>query len=325
MNILVAGVTSFLGRACADVLMKRGHTVYAMMRPNSPNRYRVDSYDKYKIVECDLADTHRLQYMNLPHMHACIDFAWAGVGVSGRMDSSIQEANLRMSLSLLTNAGLLGCRRFLFAGSQAEYGVTLEKLMADKCKYEPITEDYECDPVSEYGKAKLQMLHDATTLANLQMPNMEYIHMRYFSVYGAGDHATSLTDTCIRGFMQDMHVNLGPCQQMWNYLYIDDAARATADLLECEFCFESDINSHVVNIAADHSRRLCEYVEAIHEALGRRGSFMFHERQPSVEGTPYLVPDNARLRGLIGGFSQTRFEEGVREIEKMYSMRQQNK
>ena len=75
-----------------------------------------------------------------PLIDAWIHFAWDGVGSAGRSDTNIQIENIQNAKKAYLYAKLLGARKFLFAGSQAEYGIGNHRV--------PM-------PVSPYGKAKL--------------------------------------------------------------------------------------------------------------------------------------------------------------------------
>lgn len=71
----------------------------------------------------------------------------------------------------------LGCRRFLFTGSQAEYGV----------KSELTDEETVCEPrPPPYGRAKLAVRQQAEVLC--RELGLDYGHARIFSTYGPGDH-----------------------------------------------------------------------------------------------------------------------------------------
>ena len=54
MNILIAGATSFIGRAVTDELIAEGNEVYALIRPDSPNAGKLPSYESFHCVDCDM-------------------------------------------------------------------------------------------------------------------------------------------------------------------------------------------------------------------------------------------------------------------------------
>lgn len=319
MNILVTGVTSFVGRALVKELIAEGYDVYGVIRPDSKNKRNLPK--KLHIVTCDMSEADTMEKMNLPPMYACVHLAWDGVGKEGRANPDIQKLNKENTYKLIKVSKKLGCERFVFAGSQAEYGITLRKVKSGECPSDEIDESFECAPLSEYGKAKLEVLEKASALCkNL---DMTYLHFRLYSAYGSGDHETSLVSSCVKAFEKDSQISLSSCEQMWNFINVRDAAKAIADLASCVVTFtEEDVaEEHIINIAGEDTRPLKEFVEEIHKIIGK-GSFDFARPAEAIaEGTPYLNPSINRLKALTG-FKQTiSFEEGIKEIEKVYSMR----
>ena len=149
----------------------------------------------------------------LKEADAWLHLGWEGAGSANRQNPELQRKNIGYAMESLRTAAALGCGRFLFTGSQAEYGI---------CR-EPMREDGECHPVSEYGKDKLEVCRRASAAAGAL--GLTYLHARVFSVYGPGDHPWSLISTCIDTYLQGGHMEMGPCTQLWNFLYVEEAAR----------------------------------------------------------------------------------------------------
>lgn len=188
-----------------------------------------------------------------PLIDAWIHFAWDGVGSAGRSDTNIQIENIQNAKKAYLYAKLLGARKFLFAGSQAEYGRGNHRV--------PL-------PVSPYGKAKLSFGRWATEQSLLSEiyddAPMQFIHMRIYSVYGNGDHETSLVNTVLRAALRHEAITLGPCEQRWNYLEVHDLARAIRILLSSE-----DTRTGIYDIAGSDSRMLKKYVIAMNAIAAR--------------------------------------------------------
>ncbi len=188
-----------------------------------------------------------------PFIDAWIHFAWDGVGSAGRSDTNIQIENIQNAKKAYLYAKLLGARKFLFAGSQAEYGRGNHRV--------PL-------PVSPYGKAKLSFGRWATEQSLLSEicddAPMQFIHMRIYSVYGSGDHETSLVNTVLRAALRHEAITLGPCEQRWNYLEVHDLARAIRILLSSE-----DTRTSIYDIAGSDSRMLKKYVIAMNAIAAR--------------------------------------------------------
>ena len=229
-----------------------------------------------------------------PLIDAWIHFAWDGVGSAGRSDTNIQIENIQNAKKAYLYAKLLGARKFLFAGSQAEYGIGNHRV--------PM-------PVSPYGKAKLSFGRWATEQSLLSEiyddAPMQFIHMRIYSVYGSGDHETSLVNTVLRAALRHEAITLGPCEQRWNYLEVHDLARAIRILLSSE-----DTSTGIYDIAGSDSRMLKKYVIAMNAIAGDGAELRFGTRVNNAEGAANMSPEILKLQRL-GFHQEISFEAGI--------------
>ncbi len=229
-----------------------------------------------------------------PLIDAWIHFAWDGVGSAGRSDTNIQIENIQNAKKAYLYAKLLGARKFLFAGSQAEYGRGNHRV--------PL-------PVSPYGKAKLSFGRWATEQSLLSEiyddAPMQFIHMRIYSVYGSGDHETSLVNTVLRAALRHEAITLGPCEQRWNYLEVHDLARAIRILLSSE-----DTRTGIYDIAGSDSRMLKTYVIAMNAIAGDGAELRFGIRANNAEGAANMSPEILKLQRL-GFHQEISFEAGI--------------
>lgn len=258
MKIIVTGATSFIGKNTVRALEKAGMDVCALRH----------SFEEAGSIP-ENADIW-------------IHFAWAGKGSEGRKDEGIQAENVRMSLRALMKARELNVKRFLFAGSQAEYSLG-----------------------SAYGRAKKEFGIRAAEWLKGCGSSMEFVHMRIYSVYGPGDHENSLASTLVKNALSGSDMNLGPCTQLWNYTYIDDAVKAVVLLVNAERA------GGIMDIAGDDTRPLCDYVKEAWNLLSAPGNLYFGIRSNNAEGAADLVPDTEKLRGM-GYKADVSFGEGIR-------------
>ena len=295
-KVLITGVTSFLGSNLAKCLLNEGHKVYGVVRPNSRNISAVKAIKSLDIVSLDLDEckdeyelTHKLQDKGIKSVDIWMHFSWDGIGSLGRSNKEIQQKNILNSQKCFKTAEALSTKRFLFAGSQAEYG--------NGTKKHPL-------PISEYGKAKLLFGEWAMKQNSL----MEFVHLRIFSVYGPGDHENSLVNSCIRNFTRGNDMELGPCTQVWNYMDIRDCADAIATIINSK-----ETVTGVYEIASESEKKLSEYVEQIWMICGKKGKCLFGKRDNNAEGAIDLRADVSRLKEL--GFTEKiSFEEGIKNI-----------
>lgn len=310
MNIVITGGTSFIGVPLICRLLEQGHQVFAVVRPGSKNRSRLPVHPNLKVISMELCQLDRIAEEIMVSCQIFFHFGWDGAGSDNRTNRAVQQKNVSDSMKAIEGAAALGCRRFLFSGSQAEYGMYQEKM----------TEAALCNPVSEYGKAKVAF----GTLARkaCEENGMEYIHARIFSIYGPGDHPYSLVESCIRVFREEASISLGECTQLWNFLYIDDLIQALLFLAFSKKNLEQ--YGYTFNIAggSEETRPLREYVEMIYEACGEKGTFAYGTRAPNAEGPANLIPDITKIREAVGWNPEISFQKGIlkrlKEFENDY-------
>lgn len=295
---LITGATSFMGAALTRELLESGYDCYAVVRPGSPREALLPlDHPALRVIRRDLRDVAGWQ-AEIPGCDVFYHLGWGGVGAQGRADVAIQAENVALSEQCLRAAAALQAKRFIFAGSQSEYGI----------HDGPITEDTPCDPVIEYARGKLAFLSIAQSLA--EALGIGYVHLRIFSVYGPHDHPWTLINQCVQGFLAGERVPLSSCEQMWNFLHVDDAARAMRLIGECPL---SD-PSPVYHLASTDTRPLRAFVEALWEAAGRRGAPGWGERQGAPEKAHGIEPRMDKFLQATNWQPRITFEEGVRAL-----------
>ena len=287
-------------------------------------------------------------------LDAIIHFAWDGVGSKGRENPEIQEQNLLMSKGFYQWGLQTGVKYFLFAGSQAEYGrgtrenpepvsaygkaklsfsrygLSGGRAIEDSAFSEQSVKSFEDKEEAELEKAKeteqkavqkaVQKAGQKAEQKAEQENPMKFLDLRIFSVYGVGDHETTLVHTLVQAVLADRSMDLSPCSQMWNFMEARDLARAIAFLLEGGF------GSGTYDLCSQDSRPLKDYVLEI-ESLGKAflekkegktlstssSLLRFGERASNAEGPVDLKPSIKDLydRGFQEKIS---FQQGIEEL-----------
>lgn len=299
MRIIVTGGTSFIGSKLARKLALDGHEVFAVVRPGSVNIEKLHGA-MVTFIHLDMKDITQLVDMKCLQegIDVWMQFAWDGIGSTGRSNEKIQKDNIEMCKLSLKTAARLGCKKYFFSGSQAEYGI---------CR-EATDELHACAPVSEYGKAKLDF---GTWAENVSRSlGICYYHLRIFSVYGPGDHATTLVNTCVDHFSKGEPMEFGSCDQIWNYMYIDDCVEAIIALNA------SNAEAGIYNIASHDTRFLKEFINEINMIYGDKGKCIYGIRKPNAEGTASLIPVVDKLEKCIGKRKEHSFRDGIIQIRR---------
>lgn len=313
MEIIVTGAASFVGAAAVREFLNRGHRVLGILRPDSKTREVLETSCREWIengqlilVENDLQTPEKLPGLigeKLSGTEKCFfHFGWGGSGSGARNDRELQKNNLEASLNTIRAAKELGCGRFFFSGSQAEYGLHREMT----------TEESVCAPRSAYGEAKLAMRRDGEILC--KSLGIRYIHGRIFSVYGPGDHPWTLVETCLDACMNGMEIRLGACTQLWNFLYMDDLARALADLADLPEDVLASLDNPVFNLAGEETKPLKSFVEEINSLCGGRGTLVYGARIENAEGLVHLNPSIEKLKTVTGWRQETDFRQGIQKL-----------
>lgn len=306
MKIVATGATSFVGSGAVKALLERGHKVYAVLRKGSSKADRLlingAMPENLVILEEDLGSLERLAEQIPEPCDVFLHMGWKGAGSDSRSAAAIQKENAKDSLNAVQAAKALGCRRFVFTGSQAEYGVH-DALM---------NEETGCRPTSPYGEAKLKVRIEAEALC--RKLSMDYGHARIFSTYGIGDHPWSLLSTCVNTFLSGGVMEMGACTQDWNFMYIDDAGRAVAML--CEYQKSLMEQGCVYNLGGpmDETGPLKHFVETVYEMCGRKGSCVYGVRKPNAEGVVNLIPDLTKMKRVLGWEPRVRFRDGMARV-----------
>ena len=283
-------------------------------------------------------------------LDAIIHFAWDGVGSKGRENPEIQAQNLLMSKGFYQWGLQNGVKYFLFAGSQAEYGrgtrenpepvsaygkaklsfsryglsggrAAEDSAFPKQCfRSFDNTEETEQEKAKETEQETEQKSEQKAEHKAEQENPMKFLDLRIFSVYGVGDHETTLVHTLVQAVLADHSMDLSPCSQMWNFMEARDLARAIAFLLEGGF------GSGTYDLCSQDSRPLKDYVLEI-ESLGKAflekkdgktlstssSLLRFGERASNAEGPVDLKPSIKDLydRGFQEKIS---FQQGIEEL-----------
>ena len=174
---VITGASGMLGQALIRLLVKKGISVYAVVRPDSPQNARIPEYSLVKKVECNLSELNLLPDKIGCDCDAFFHFGWGGTFGATRNNMYGQLDNVGGTIDAVEAAHKLNCSVFLGAGSQAEFGRVPDGVkLSSKLKENPET---------GYGIAKL--CAGQMSRAVCREYGIRHIWTRILSVYGPGD------------------------------------------------------------------------------------------------------------------------------------------
>ena len=290
---VVTGPTGAVGTALCRRLAARGIRVYAAVRPGTWRAEHLREIPGVEVLECDVSRLETLPE-RLPGADAFFHLAWAASAKVRRNDMPAQVENIRHTLEACRAAAVLGCRVFVGAGSQAEYG------RADA----PLTPETPCFPENGYGMAKLC----AGQMSRLECERLglDHIWPRILSVYGPYDGENAMIPQVIRALLAGEKPALTPGEQLWDYLYADDAGEALCRLAE------SGRSGGIYPLGSGRARPLREYVEQLRDAIDPALPLGFGEVPYGEKQVMHLEADLSALREDTGYTPETDFPRGIR-------------
>lgn len=301
MRIVITGATGFIGRNLAKGFLEAGAEVFALVRRESKQIALLPEHENLHLVYGDIAHVKEC-VPAIGEADAFFHLAWGGVNREEIDSPEVQAENVAGSLECVRAAKELNCRIFMDAGSRVEYGL-LDGIMR---------EDAPCQPINQYGKAKWEFYQKAEPLC--KELGLTYYHLRFFSVYGYGDHPWSIISTLVRDLSAGKMVQVSACRHEWNFMYITDAVNAVMALYR-RGCSLKERESEIVNIASTDTRVLRSFVEEVREITGNRGTVEYGTFVQAKEGALSIRPDTGKLHALADGWKeQYSFRRGIEEM-----------
>lgn len=286
---VITGPTGAIGVALSKLLIENGLEVYAVCRPDSGRRNNIP--EGVNIISCDLSQLGTMTELIGVPVDAFFHFAWADTIGNGRNDMLSQTDNIKYTLEAVRTAKKLGCRVFIGAGSQAEYG------RVDGV----ITPATPCFPENGYGMAKL--CAGSMCRVECEKLGMDFIWTRILSVYGPYDGPKTMISSVIDSLLEGKRPALTSGEQMWDYIYSEDAARAF-HLLALR-----GVSGKTYVIAGGKSMPLKEYVKILRDCIDGSAQLGFGEI-PSVNPVS-LIADISELTDDTGFLPLTDFNSGI--------------
>lgn len=299
-KVIVTGATGMVGASMIEQMAADNIQVTAIIRPNSKKRKNLIEHPNVKVVECDINQLLSLKESLDKDYDTFYHFAWDGTYGESRNDAVLQEQNVRNTLEAVELAHSSGCKVFVGAGSQAEFGF-VEGELSDKVPKNPVT---------GYGIAKY-------TAGKLSAVMCERLGMRQswgriVSTYGPRDNSYTMVMSSIIGMLNGERMSFTKGEQVWDYVYGEDCS--------CAFYLIGKYGRHgkAYTIGSGKSRLLKEYIAAIRDVVNPELEIGLGERDYYPNQVMQLTADISELTADTGFLPEIDFEEGIRRTAEWY-------
>lgn len=295
-SAVITGATGAIGTALINNFISKEMRVLVLAREDSPRNGRIPKSPFVEVRYCSLKDLHNLENRGAEEYDVFYHLAWDGTFGSARNDMYLQNKNVEYALDAVSAAKRLGCKAFIGAGSQAEYGRVEGVLKPDTPAF----------PENGYGYAKLcagQMTRDFACQLGLK-----HIWVRILSVYGPNDGGGTMVMSALKKLRDGEIPEFTKGEQRWDYLYSGDAAEALTLL------GEKGKDGKVYVLGSGKARPLAEYIEEIRRAAAPNGSVILGAVPYGEKQVMFLCADISALQNDTGWSPATDFADGIRKI-----------
>ncbi|MDR2547748.1 MAG: NAD(P)-dependent oxidoreductase [Lachnospiraceae bacterium] len=291
-RIIITGATGMIGVALVNYAVSKKIEVTCLVRKDSDRLRNLPDSEMVHVRYCGVEDYSNFyldeQYDVFYHL------AWDKTLADLRDDIDSQLLNIKYTLAAVRLAKRLGCKKFIGAGSQAEYGIATE----------PLGVATSVNPLSGYGIAK----YTAGKLSRLlcEQVDINFNWVRILSVYGPFDGGHTLIMYTINELLTGRTPELTKCEQTWDYLHCDDSARALLAI------GEKGKNGKIYSLGSGEPKKLSVYLEILRDIVAPGIELQFGTKEYYPHQPMFLCADISELINDTGFKPITNFEEGIR-------------
>lgn len=292
MNILLTGVTGFLGSHLAKALIKSGHHVIGLKRQKSSLCRLTEISDRITYIDIENGIG---SILNGNHDISIIIHAATAYGDIYESASDVVAANIVMPLQLLEWATANGACTFINADTF----------------FRKASKDYSY--FSCYIASKSFFSQVGSQLADAKKAT--FCNMRIEHMYGTGDGRKKFTSSIIKQLMDDVpEIKLTLGNQERDFVFIDDVVNA---FLHVVSAVESKSVEGVktYEVGSGEAIKIRDFVTLAHQITGSKSKLIFG-------GLPYrkneIMQSAANLNRLqaLGWHPQVKIKTGIEAIVK---------
>lgn len=295
---IVTGATGAVGTALIKELISQNIEVLVFCREGSKRNVQIPSHQLVTKKYCALNELKNVQNDTGKNYDVFYHFAWEGTTGTARNDMYLQNQNVRYALDAVAVAKRFGCKMFIGAGSQAEYGRVEGFLRPDTPAF----------PEMGYGIGKL--CAGQMTREYAHQLGMEHVWVRILSIYGPNDGAQSMVMSTIHKLKSGEVPEFTKGEQLWDYLYSGDAANAFRLL------GEKGCDGKVYVLGSGKARPLAEYIKDIRDVVNSKAEIALGVIPYGEKQVMHLQADVKELHDDTGWTAHTAFIEGIEKILK---------
>lgn len=298
-KVFVAGSNGFFGAHIVRALLKRDYNVTGSSRQGADLWRLSPVMEGIETVAMDLKDPHSVHAaIEKIRPDVLINSAAYGVNYAAQDQSEAFGVNTHAVSALISASKAAGVQRFVQIGSCFEYGD----------KDHPIAEQEVLEPTGIYGVTKAAGTMLALMLSKQQ--GLPLCVIRPFGLWGPLEEPHRLPRLVLEHCQRQEPLKLTGCEQVRDYLFVEDAASMVVDFMELEEFPAGEI----VNMGSGQPMALREFVAGISATFKSQGLMLYGELPYRPTEMWRLVADVQKWMRLVKKIRNTSVTDGVRRM-----------
>jgi UDP-glucuronate 4-epimerase len=310
MNILITGISGFIGFNLARHFQSLGHNVAGIdnlrssyEHPVHMDRNRILQNLGIRVLSEDLRDV-KFEILNESlGFDGGIDIfihlaGWPGVLRSISEPEKYFENNVAAFMGVLAGIKILKPKKFLYASSSSVYG--------------DLARDTACRETDRLPKAlnfyALTKQMDELIADQYPIPNIQICGMRFFTVFGAWGRPDMAYWKFAESILKNQTIELrGETGGLRDFTSVNDLVRVIENL-----CATDRKLPAIVNMAKGESLPTLHLIRSLEKRFGITARIKIVERSESEAST--TLSDPSVLNEILGDFTWTDFETATEEF-----------
>ncbi|WXG47408.1 MAG: GDP-mannose 4,6-dehydratase [Candidatus Atabeyarchaeum deiterrae] len=311
VNVVVTGITGFIGSHLAKRLIEKGYSVYGIERPVASRMLLPikEIANDIVLLSADITD-----HMSILHAlrtadpdYICHLAALSPVRLSFERPFEYEKVNYLGTMNVahaLTDLPDYKKRKMIAASTAEVYGIHTHG--------RPLKEEDQLNPSSPYSVSK------AAADMYLRMAARAYelnaVILRPVNTFGRKFETNFMVEYLITTMLKKERVYIGAPDSIREYIYVDDH---TGGYLAA---MEKGVQGEVYNISTGEGMKNREITERIAKMVGYDGSKIVlgayppgYPVRPAISDQPYIILDPNKARNELGWRQKTSLDEGLKK------------
>lgn len=301
-HIIMTGATGFIGSWLAEELLANEVEVTALIREKNRVLPSISNHPNCKLIICDYEKLDVADVDNSVHYDAFYHLGWGGVSPKAKNDVDLQLENVYDSIKAMQLCSKLHCDKFISSGTVAEY-VFCEDIMD---VYQKQT------PNDMYGAAKVSAHYFLDVLS--RQLNQPFIWTVIPSTFGERRTDNNIITYTIRSLLKRERPVYGNLNQMWDFLYVSEVARAL------RFIGEKGKPGKTYGIGSGIYKPLKEYIFRIREIINPEAELGIGELENMSKQTFSSCVNIYELIKDTGFMPKVSFDDGIRKTIEWFKL-----